>query len=221
MWSDLPHPWQICFKEGWQAFLEGSLPIGAAVLNMEGGLISKGHSQIHAGEEHVTSLKGTPLAHAELNALIAMFEHAVDPRKMILYTLLEPCPLCLGAIYMAGVRTVWFAAKDDYAGSANLLGRTEYLSRKPVRVQQYKDEELELVVTAMHSAALLMEMPAKAGQVLDVQRRSDPQAVGFGRYLMEEKWLQRMLDKKEEPKAVYENILFLFKEKFLKVERPR
>jgi tRNA(adenine34) deaminase len=221
MWSDLPLTWQICFKEGWQAFLDGSLPIGAVVLDAEGGLISKGHSQIHRGVERAAGLRGTPLAHAELNALIAMFEHAVDPHKMVLYTLLEPCPLCMGAIYMAGVRSVWFAARDAYAGSADLLGKTEYLSRKPVKVLHHVDEELELVVTAMHTAALTMAMQAKARQVLDVQRRSMPQAVAFGQYLVEEKWLQRMLDKKDEPKAVYENILFLFTEKFLKTEKPR
>jgi hypothetical protein len=49
---------------------------------------------------------------------------------------------------MSGLRELHYAARDPYAGSANLLGATPYLSRKPIRCfgPQRSDLELALVV---------------------------------------------------------------------------
>ena len=43
----------------------------------------------------------------------------------IVYTTTEPCPLCMGALYMSGVRGLRFTSRDPWAGSANLLGTTQ------------------------------------------------------------------------------------------------
>jgi tRNA(Arg) A34 adenosine deaminase TadA len=37
------------------------------------------------------------LAHAEINALIALGVHGDKRHELALYTTVEPCPLCLGA----------------------------------------------------------------------------------------------------------------------------
>ncbi len=217
MWSDLPREWQICLEEGWNAYVAGSLPIGAAIFDPNGKLISQACSQIGHKGDLKSSVHDNPLAHAELNVLLEMFTCKSEPHKVVLYTLLEPCPLCMGAIYMAGVRQVWYAARDAFAGSANLIGKTEYLSRKPVKVTHLADHELELVVTALHVTAVLLRIPEKAGTVLKAQERITADAVAFGRYLVEEGWLEKMMKTDPGPKDVYENLLYLYNEKFLKI----
>ncbi len=216
MWSDLPQAWQICFEEGWQAFKAGSLPIGAAIFDTAGDLVSRNCSQLHHKREGRKGLSGHALAHAEMNVLLEMFSRKSDPHKVTLYALLEPCPLCFGAIYMAGVRNVIYAARDAYAGSTNLLGKTEYLSLKPVMISFNNDAELELVVAALHAAAVLMRMPEKAEAVLGAQAKVTKNPVDFGRYLVNEPWLAKMMQTDAGPKSIYENLIYIYTEKFLK-----
>ena len=89
------------------------------------------------------------LAHAELNALLALKADRQTRHAASLYTTTEPCPLCLGAFYMSGVRTLHYAAREPFAGSTNLLGTTPYLSRKPIKVYGPADPDLEALVTAL------------------------------------------------------------------------
>lgn len=88
-------------------------------------------------------LSGVPachceIAHAEVNALLALdnrIHTKAIARTYTIYVSLEPCPLCLSAIYMSDVRKLEFAARDRFGGSTNLLGATPYLSRKPIDVR--------------------------------------------------------------------------------------
>jgi hypothetical protein len=145
-----------------------------------------------------------------------MFAQKADPHKVTLYALLEPCPLCVGAIYMAGVRKVVFGAHDAYAGSADLLGKTQYMSLKPVEISFYNDAELALVVTALHAAAVLTRMPEKAEAVLGAQAKVTKKFVDFGHYLFDEPWLGKMMKSDADPKSIYENLIYVYNEKFLK-----
>lgn len=49
---------------------------------------------------------------------------------------------------MSGVRELRFAGRDPYAGSADLLGTTPYLRRKPIRIVRSESALLESVVSA-------------------------------------------------------------------------
>jgi hypothetical protein len=46
---------------------------------------------------------------------------------------------------MSGVRELRYASREPYAGSVNLLGRTPYLSRKPVRVIHPGRADFEII----------------------------------------------------------------------------
>ena len=85
----------------------GELPIGA-VLVVGGKLVSRGRSRQRE--------RRSQLAHAELEALLAGGE-ALWTRhdEAVLLTTVEPCPMCLGAIVMADVPHVVFAAHDPLA----------------------------------------------------------------------------------------------------------
>jgi tRNA(Arg) A34 adenosine deaminase TadA len=151
MWDDLALPWQICLEQAWLAYCTGCVPIGAAVAGPDGRILSVGRNRIHQPVPEDGYIHGQTLAHAELNALIRLpAEGEINVHACALYTAVEPCPLCMGALYMSGVRSLHFAARDTYAGSANLLGATPYLSRKPIQVFGPVRADLETAVTAIN-----------------------------------------------------------------------
>lgn len=97
-----------------EAQLAGEVPVGAVVV-CEEKIIA------HARNERETS--GDPTAHAEVLALRRAAE-ALGTRRLegcTLYVTLEPCPMCAGAIVMAGIDAVFFGAYDPRCGCAGSL----------------------------------------------------------------------------------------------------
>ncbi len=134
MWSDLPIQWQTCFELAWESYCTDCFPIGAVVISSDGRVVSRGRNRIYEKVKPGAGVNGAALAHAEMEALLALDFDAIDPHTCTLVTSTEPCPLCMGAFYMSGIRTLHFASRDPYAGSTNLLGTTWYLSRKQIKV---------------------------------------------------------------------------------------
>jgi len=89
----------------------GDVPIGAALLR-DGELLAA------AGNER--ELRGDPTAHAEILAIRAAAAALGGWRlaDTTLYITLEPCAMCAGAIVLARIPTVVFAAPDPKAGAA-------------------------------------------------------------------------------------------------------
>jgi tRNA(adenine34) deaminase len=179
-WDSLPFPWQVCLEEAWLAYCTGCTPIGAVITTEDGEIISRGRNRINDPLVQDGFIHNTRLAHAELNALIVLPEGRYDLHTCTLYTLLEPCPLCLGALYMAGVRKFFFAARDPWAGSANLLGVTPYLSRKPVRAFGPSNSDLEQIILVIQVISGLQGVPNNMTQVLETWRELFPQSVAYG-----------------------------------------
>jgi tRNA(adenine34) deaminase len=121
MWKNLSLPWQVCFEEAWDAYCNGSIPIGATLVNGNNEIISRGRNRIHETTAPGRQTCSNKLAHAEINVLLQLDNEAIKiGSDWTLYTTTEPCVLCFGAIVMAGVRKVIYAAKDPLAGGANL-----------------------------------------------------------------------------------------------------
>ena len=87
------------------------MPIGAAILR-------DGEPLAAAGNER--ELRRDPTAHAEILAIRAAAEALGGWRlpDTTLYVTLEPCAMCAGAIVLARIPTVVFAAPDPKAGAA-------------------------------------------------------------------------------------------------------
>ena len=97
-----------------EAQMAGEVPVGAVV-------VCKEKIIAHARNERETS--GDPTAHAEVLALRRAAE-ALGTRRLegcTLYVTLEPCPMCAGAIVMAGIDAVFFGAYDPRCGCAGSL----------------------------------------------------------------------------------------------------
>jgi tRNA(adenine34) deaminase len=93
-----------------EAERHGNLPIGA-VICLDGAIISEGMNAIWKPALDITR-------HAEMEALRAV-PHAlwIHSRDMTLYTTLEPCMMCAGALLQAQLGRVVFGAADPYGGS--------------------------------------------------------------------------------------------------------
>ena len=139
--------------------------------------------------EHAASERqfcGHPLAHAEVNALVALDYNLFDPpHDCALYSTNEPCPLCFGAFYMSGLRTLRYAARDPFAGSANLLGTTPYLSRKKVTVVGPERANLETIIMAMHVEFELAGGRPRTNVLIGTWDRTLPRAVDLGERLFQ------------------------------------
>jgi tRNA(Arg) A34 adenosine deaminase TadA len=110
-WAGLSAPWQECFELAWQSFCGGGLAIGAALTDPAGQVLGRGRNQ-RFGTAGGGPLQGL-LGHAEINALAeGLAPDKVRRRDAVLYTTLHPCPMCLGAIVVARVAAVNFAAFD-------------------------------------------------------------------------------------------------------------
>lgn len=75
-----------------------------------------------------------PTAHAEVNAIREACRklNTFQLDDCELYTSCEPCPMCLGAIYWARIRKVYFAATQDEAAAAGFDDKFIYEEiRKP------------------------------------------------------------------------------------------
>ena len=109
----------------------GERPIGA-VLVIGGEVVSRGQSRQEA--------KRSQLAHAELEALLNGGE-ALWTRhdEAVVFTTVEPCPLCLGALVMADVPHVVFAYHDPLVQTERLL-EVPYIAR---HVATYRGGVLE------------------------------------------------------------------------------
>ncbi|HXD10011.1 MAG TPA: nucleoside deaminase [Anaerolineales bacterium] len=99
----------------------GENPIGA-VLVLNGEIISRGRA--HHNERR------SQLSHAELNALLNGGEKLwKDYKRAILFTTVEPCPMCLGAVVMADVPHIIYALNDAVVHSKQSVETNPYIRR--------------------------------------------------------------------------------------------
>ena len=101
-------------EEARRGFGAGEVPIGA-VLVMDGVVVARAHNAPVALSD--------PTAHAEVLALRAAAEKRGNYRLpgATLYTTVEPCLMCLGAMVQARIERCVFGARDPKVGALHLL----------------------------------------------------------------------------------------------------
>jgi tRNA(adenine34) deaminase len=149
IWERLSLPWQCAVEEAWAAYCSGSLPHGAVVTDAGGRIVSRGRNRINDKTAEGTMLYGHRLAHGEMNALLQTDWSSVDAHTCILYTTIEPCAMCIGAVRMARLHKVCYAARDSAAGGSSLIDKTSYLKSGNLNIIGSKDIELEVVLLSM------------------------------------------------------------------------
>jgi len=94
-----------------KAYAKKEVPIGAIIVDRKGKILGRGYNLAEG--------KSSVLEHAELRALKQAFKRVGDWRLdgAALYVNLEPCMMCLGAIWLARVKKVIYCLKNKEFGS--------------------------------------------------------------------------------------------------------
>jgi tRNA(adenine34) deaminase len=101
----------LALEEAKSAALRGEVPVGAVLLGADGALLAKDGNRI-------LELKD-PTAHAEMLVMRAGAAVLGNERLIgtTLYVSLEPCAMCAGAMAMARIGKLVFAACDPKGGA--------------------------------------------------------------------------------------------------------
>ena len=104
------------------------LPIGCVIVK-DGKIIGEGHNEIFA--------RNNPTAHAEM---VAIEDACKKSNNMLLegcelYTSMQPCPMCFGAIYWASIKVVYYATSSAEAAAIGFDDAFIYhqLAKPPVQ----------------------------------------------------------------------------------------
>ena len=102
---------RLALEEAQKAFEQNEIPVGAVIAR---------NGEVIAAAHNLREQMGDPTAHAEV-LVIREAAKTLGSRRLTgctLYVTLEPCPMCAGALVMAGLDSCYFGAKDERQGCA-------------------------------------------------------------------------------------------------------
>jgi tRNA(adenine34) deaminase len=147
---------EMALDEAEIAFKEGTVPIGAVLVDPDGKVLSKGRNRIFTNCD--------PTCHAEIDVIRQAGKKLLDPlykNKCILYSTVEPCPMCSGAIILADIYRVVWALSDDYLGAMRIMKQGNHFRHKfdniSVTAMPFKD-------LAIRSQELLRQWDERRGR---------------------------------------------------------
>ena len=126
-----------------QSVQRGSSPIGCVIVDGHGKIISEGRNK--SGEPWPKTpqrVGNSSFAHAEMDAFyrVKRFE---TPDECTVYSSLEPCLMCGGAISMVGVGRVVWACDDAWGGAGRLIRWNEHPAYKHTSLMACPFPDLE------------------------------------------------------------------------------
>ena len=125
-----------------ESVAHGGGPFGAVIVK-DGGII--------AAQANSVTIDNDPTAHAEVNAIREACRSlgTFDLDDCVIYTSCEPCPMCLGAIYWAGIDRIYYANTRQDAEAIDFADNFIYeelsrpLSQRDIpHIQLLRDEAL-------------------------------------------------------------------------------
>ena len=96
-------------QEANYAFFKDEVPVGCVIVH---------NNEIISRSSNMVELLNDSTAHAELIAITSAQNNlnSKNLENCILYTTLEPCMMCYGAIYLSKIKTIVYGASDQKRG---------------------------------------------------------------------------------------------------------
>jgi tRNA(adenine34) deaminase len=116
---------EMALEEAELSFNEGTYPIGAVLVDPDGNVIGKGRNRVFS---HLD-----PTCHAEIDVIRMAGAKLLDPKyknKCTLYSSVEPCPMCSGALILADISRVVWALSDEYLGAMRIMKEGTHFRHK-------------------------------------------------------------------------------------------
>jgi tRNA(adenine34) deaminase len=179
MLDPLERPWPEVFSLMWDAYVAGTIPVGAVVADPSGEIVARGRNRIF-DDGGDGQFGRSYLAHAEINALLAI-PPVQSSTPLTLYSALEPCHLCLSATYSTRMAAVRYAAADPYGGAVGKLLPSRDHEAHPVEVSGPLPGTAGLLPELLHVAHMLWRVPN--GNLATFYRGRRPRLVEAAREL--------------------------------------
>ena len=181
--NSLSPPWRACIEQAWEAYRAGSLPIGAVITDANGRIIASGRNRLFEPTAPAPYLCHNRMAHAEMNALLAFSQTNSPTQGTTIYTSMEPCPMCLGAIRMHRIEGIAYAANDSVAGSIALANINSFFRNINFDIHPPPDTAIEQTLLVLLGESLLRLTPGGWIDYREKQNPTDRRAMQFARKL--------------------------------------
>jgi tRNA(adenine34) deaminase len=139
---------RLALREAERSLEHDDVPVGCVIAREQ---------EVIAAAPNERELRGDPTAHCEILALREAARALGSWRlsDTVLYVTLEPCAMCAGAIVLARIPTVVFAAPDPKAGAAgsvlDILAEPA-LNHRPEVIGGVREEECAALLRDFFSA---------------------------------------------------------------------
>ena len=140
---------EIALDEARLAMESGEVPVGAVLIDDEGGVVVRTHN-LRETERDAT-------AHAEILAIREAGRRLSRWRLCgcTLYVTLEPCPMCAGAIIAARISRLVYGAPDSRAGAVesvfNIPGHPSF-APSPIVIAGVMEDECKALLQRFFAA---------------------------------------------------------------------
>jgi tRNA(adenine34) deaminase len=156
---------ELTLIEAEKALIDNTYPVGAVIVDEENNIISKGRNQVY--------LQKDATAHAEVNAIRnagqIILDAKVKYKRLTIYSSLEPCPMCTGAILFSNIKKVVWLMNDE-------LGFGGYRKIKETQIFDDRFKKVEMIPEPfndlMERQIKLMELWAKNPNNIQNLRRN-------------------------------------------------
>jgi tRNA(adenine34) deaminase len=129
---------------------EGNLPVGA-VISYNGQAIAEGRSAIWVPKFDATR-------HAEMEALRAVPQELwTNSKEMSLYTTLEPCLMCFGAILLHRIGRIVYGSTDNYGGAGPAMANLPIYFNNRLEQTQWVGPSLSDLCDPLYKRLIALE----------------------------------------------------------------
>jgi len=161
--------WNTCLDLAIEGFNKGSMAIASVITDSNWKIIGKGRNCL--GENNPDMISNSSVAHAEINAIDNIKVESLIGNGLKIFTTVEPCPMCLGAIAMSKVREVYIGSKDPHAGSLKYLNDNEYIKNKNI-TYKFSEGIIERVFFSIHYLSIKRAMKDRKDHIVFRNMRS-------------------------------------------------